>query len=172
MQTRTYTGVNIETNTLKSALEYSYENASNRVSAVRTVSELGTNTLGVTYGDLQQAKSKDRGRFPVLTKEDKEPSPVFMSTAERTFTNILGNQTRIVDSYNISKQVIGEAKYGYQGLSKFIQSEIVRDSYLLNNNIVKAVEWHFYYSGVSNTFGPSGPLYEALENAGFKIVLH
>lgn len=58
------------------------------------------------------------------------------------------------------------------GLSQFIHSEIARDSLLLKNNRVSQVEWHFYYSVISDTFGPSGPLRQALEDAGFKIVLH
>lgn len=51
------------------------------------------------------------------------------------------NSKRIVDSY--SKNVIREAKYGYQSLSKFIQNEINKDVWILNNTSVKSIEWHF-----------------------------
>lgn len=77
---------------------------------------------------------------------------------------------RIVDSY--SKNVIREAKYGYQSLSKFIQNEINKDVWILNNTFVKSIEWHFYWSQVSNSGGPSRPLRRALEEAGIKIVEH
>lgn len=77
---------------------------------------------------------------------------------------------RIVDSY--SKNVIREAKYGYQSLSKFIQNEINKDVWILNNTSVKSIECHFYWSQASNSGGPSRPLIRALEEAGIKIVEH
>lgn len=80
--------------------------------------------------------------------------------------------TRIVDAYNKSTGVIAEAKYGYQSLSTFIQNEIAKDLYLLQNGYVTAVEWHFYVSQVSNSGGPSGALLEALLDAGFKVIFH
>ena len=63
-----------------------------------------------------------------------------------------------------------EAKYGYQSLSQFIQKEIAKDSYLIS--IGYKVEWHFYWSQVSNTGGPSKPLRDALIDAGIKIIEH
>lgn len=77
---------------------------------------------------------------------------------------------RITDSY--SKNVIREAKYGYQSLSKFIQNEINKDVWILNNTSVKSIELHFYWSQASNSGGPSRPLRRALEEAGIKIVEH
>ena len=77
---------------------------------------------------------------------------------------------RIVDSF--SKRVIREAKYGYQGLSQFIQREIDKDVWLLNNTDIKRVEWHFYWSQVSNTGGLSAPLRNELLRHGIKIVFH
>lgn len=66
---------------------------------------------------------------------------------------------RIVDSYTKSSKVIRESKYGYQGLSKFIQQEINKDVWLrANSRGVKEIEWHFYWSKVSETGGGSGPL--------------
>lgn len=77
---------------------------------------------------------------------------------------------RIVYSY--SKNVIREAKYGYQSLSKFIQNEINKDVWILNNTSVKSIEWHFYWSEVSQTGGPSGPLLKELTNRGIKVFFH
>lgn len=76
------------------------------------------------------------------------------------------NSKRIVDSY--SKNIIREAKYGYQSLSKFIQNEINKDVWILNNTSVKSIEWYFYWSKVSQTGGPSGPLLKELTNRGIK----
>ena len=75
-------------------------------------------------------------------------------------------------SHNSTKGTIAEAKYGYQGLSAFIKTEIARDSWLLQNGIVKMVEWHFYFSEASQSIGPSMPLLDALHKAGIKVVIH
>ena len=85
-----------------------------------------------------------------------------------TFNTPFGK--RIIDSY--SKNVIREAKYGYQSLSKFIQNEINKDVWILNNTSVKSIEWHFYWSEVSQTGGPSGPLLKELTNRGIKVFFH
>lgn len=75
---------------------------------------------------------------------------------------------RVVDS--LSGKFAREAKYGYQSLSKFIKQEIAKDAYLISRGY--RVEWHFYWSQVSNSGGPSGPLRKALQDAGIKIIEH
>ena len=92
------------------------------------------------------------------------------SRKERTFSTPYGN--RVVDAYNPDTGVIAESQYGHQGLTAFIQTEIERDSWLLKNEMVSSVEWHFYYSIRSNSCGPSKPLYRALEEAGFIIIIN
>ncbi|MBR5422698.1 MAG: toxin C-terminal domain-containing protein [Clostridia bacterium] len=54
---RTYTGTALDVSNLQSALDYTYTNGTNQLSAIKTKSTLGTNTLGITYGDLTDAKS-------------------------------------------------------------------------------------------------------------------
>jgi hypothetical protein len=90
------------------------------------------------------------------------------SAAQRTLSTPLGN--RVCDSLNAGQRLIGEAKYGYQSLSGPIQQQIAKDSYLIGQGYT--VEWHFYWSAASNTGGPSGPLRDALVNAGIKIFEH
>lgn len=92
------------------------------------------------------------------------------SILERSFNTPFGK--RIVDAYNTSKGLIAEAKYGYQGLSNFIRTEIARDSWLLAQEVVNRVEWHFYYSEISQSIGPSFPLLKALQEAGIHVVIH
>ena len=77
---------------------------------------------------------------------------------------------RIVDSY--SNGVASEVKYGYQGLSQAIQQQIAKDAWLLGNGYVDSVEWHFYWSTVSNSGGPSDNLLRALLDAGFRVIFH
>ena len=79
---------------------------------------------------------------------------------------------RVVDAYNATTGVIAEAKYGYQALSSFIQSEIARDAWLLQSGVVKEVQWHFYYNQVSNTIGGSYNLIRALLDAGIDVYFH
>ena len=93
------------------------------------------------------------------------------STASRTFRTPWGN--RIADAFNQGLRKIGESKYGYQGLSSSIRNQIQKDAWLLQNDPrVKAVEWHFFHSAVSNSHGMSDNLRAALTSVGIKIVEH
>ena len=85
---------------------------------------------------------------------------------KKTFETPFGK--RIVDS--LSGKIARESKYGYQGLSAFIKSEIIKDKYLISKGF--RIEWHFYWSEISNSGGPSGPLRKALIEAGIKIIGH
>ena len=49
------------------------------------------------------------------------------------------NQLGFKGCNNIAREV----KYGYHGLSQFIQQEIAKDAWLLRNGYVKSIEWHF-----------------------------
>ena len=111
-------------------------------------------TLGtVIYANWQQAEQ-------ALRNASKGVKQVFDTPFGR----------RVVDAF--SKNVIREAKYGYQSLSQFIQQEINKDVWILNNTSVKSIEWHFYWSQVSNSGGPSGPLLEELLKHGIKVIFH
>ena len=111
-------------------------------------------TLGtVIYSNWQQAEQALRKAYKGIVQ---------------TFNTPFGK--RIVDSF--SRNVIREAKYGYQGLSQFIQEEINKDVWILNNTGVKSIEWHFYWSQVSNSGGPSGPLLKDLFRHGIKVLFH
>lgn len=111
-------------------------------------------TLGtVIYSNWQQAEQALRKAYNGIMQ---------------TFNTPFGK--RIVDSF--SRNVIREAKCGYQGLSQFIQQEINKDVWILNNTSVKSIEWHFYWSQVSNSGGPSGPLLKELLRHGIKVIFH
>lgn len=111
-------------------------------------------TLGtIIYSNWQKAEQALRYAFSGVSK---------------VFNTPFGQ--RIVDCF--SKNVAREAKYGYQGLSQFIQQEINKDAWLLNNGYIKSVEWHFYVSRVTGKGGPSGPLLKELLAKGFKVIYH
>ncbi|MBR3919860.1 MAG: RHS repeat-associated core domain-containing protein, partial [Clostridia bacterium] len=117
-------------------------------------------SLGATlYSNWQVAEQSLRTSLNSVT-----------SALERTLITPLGN--RIVDAYNVKDKIIAEAKYGYQGLSQFIQSEIARDAWLLKEGGIKVVEWHFYVSQITGKGGASDPLLEALLKEGFKVIYH
>jgi filamentous hemagglutinin len=46
------------------------------------------------------------------------------------------------------------------------------DTELLSTGIIKSSVWHFFQSPVTGKIGPTGPLAQALKNAGIKIVIH
>ena len=132
--------------------------AATAIGATLTAGSSGT--LGATiYANWQSAEQALRNLINSVS-----------SLASRTFQTPWGN--RIVDAYNSAKSVIAEAKYGYQGLSEFIKTEIARDAWLLETGKVKIVEWHFYVSQITGKGGPSGPLLEALLEAGIKVFFH
>ena len=79
---------------------------------------------------------------------------------------------RVVDAFNTKTNVIAEAKYGYQSLSTFIQSEIAKDAWLLQNGVVEEVQWHFYLSQASGSIGGSVPLIKALIDVGIQVFYH
>ena len=78
--------------------------------------------------------------------------------------------TRFIDCF--SNGIAREAKFGYQSLSQRILCEIEKDVWLVTNGFVDSVEWHFYWSDISNTGGASQPLIDALMNAGIEIFFH
>lgn len=68
--------------------------------------------------------------------------------------------------------LIAEATYGYVSLTQFVQAQIEKDAYLLQEGRVKVVEWHFYVSQITGKGGPSAPLLEELLRRGFKVIFH
>jgi RHS repeat-associated protein len=85
----------------------------------------------------------------------------------RYFATSLGK--RFVDQF--AEGIAHEAKTGYTSLTAFTQSQISKDAWLVANNPrVESAVWHFYESPVTGLVGPSGPLRQALQNAGIKIV--
>ncbi len=87
---------------------------------------------------------------------------------KKVFDTPLGR--RYVDAY--SDNIIREIKYGYQSLSSFIEKEIEKDLWILNNTNVTGIEWHFYQSAVSGTIGASDPLLQKLLELGIKVFFH
>jgi hypothetical protein len=68
--------------------------------------------------------------------------------------------------------VANEAKVGYQSLTPTIARQIAKDAELLGTGQVSGVTWHFFQSPVTGLSGPSGPLLEALEQAGIDVEIH
>ena len=127
---------------------------STSVAAAGPVGSLGTTLLG----SWQSAENFVRQTYGAV---------------KHTFYDLAaGMSNRVVDGYNASTGIIYEVKYGYAALSQFIQTEVQRDAYLLQQGTVNAVEWHFFISQVTGKGGPSTPLLEALLEAGIKVVFH
>ena len=59
-----------------------------------------------------------------------------------------------------------ESKAGLNvGLTPSMEGQIAKDAYLIENNVVKGVEWHFWR-------GAKPELVEALQKNGIKVVIH
>ena len=122
---------------------------------------LGVGTTVGTYGSLtpglyqswQQAEQALRAMFDGISRAVNTPYG-----------------RRVLDC--LSGRTAYEAKYGYTCLTQFIQNQIAKDIYLLQSGYVDYVEWHFFWSDVSNSGGASQQLIQALINAGIKVVFH
>ena len=82
---------------------------------------------------------------------------------------------RDVDGFKYDPEfgnIVAESKTGYASNTKFIQRQAAKDLYLLDQGIVKRVEWHFYKSPVTGKIGPSLPLLQRLSTKGIHIVIH
>lgn len=75
---------------------------------------------------------------------------------------------RIVDGWDPALQFAREAKVGFQcprpGCDDKIVAQIMKDKRLLKNGNFRAVEWHFFPSGSSNTIGADPRIIEALQS--------
>ena len=92
------------------------------------------------------------------------------SGQSKTFHTPAGK--RVVDSYG-SDGIIREAKYGYQCCTKRLMTQAVKDTLIRQGmDTVSGAEWHFYWSTVSGSGGPSKQLREYLEKLGIKIYTH
>ena len=89
-------------------------------------------------------------------------------TSQYYFSTSLGG--RYVDQ--LVDDVANESKVGYTSLTQSVQTQIAKDTELLQTGSVQGVTWNFFTSPVTGRGGPSGPLYNALQNAGFGVVIH
>ena len=115
--------------------------------------------INIVYSNWQQAEQALRDAIGSVT-----------SYADRVFKTPFGN--RVADAYNSTSRVIAEAKYGYVNLTDFVQKQIAKDAYLLQNGSVDFVEWHFYLSQETGQGGASAQLLEELLNHGFRVFFH
>jgi len=65
-----------------------------------------------------------------------------------------------------------ESKVGVTSLSKIVEQQVMKDMELLQTREIRGAVWHFFRSPVTGMVGPSGPLKEALENAGIRHIIH
>ena len=88
--------------------------------------------------------------------------------SQRYFPTSLG--PRYVDQF--AGNVAHESKVGYQSLTPTIQTQIAKDSELLNTDAVQGVTWHFFQSPVTGLRGPSAPLRSSLQQNGIGVIEH
>jgi RHS repeat-associated protein len=69
-------------------------------------------------------------------------------------------------------RVAHESKVGYTALTRDVATQIAKDAELIGAGRIEGATWHFFQSPVTGVGGPSGPLRQALEQAGIGIVIH
>ncbi len=139
---------------------------------IKIVAKYGPNVLEKIRKILGVSISFVAETVPYSWRQAEEIVRNMYNASKRTFQTTKELGTRFADGYNAAKRTVYEVKYGYMSLTEFIKNEIAKDKYLLDNNIVKSVEWHFYISQYTGKGGPSAPLSKALREAGINIVKH
>ena len=77
---------------------------------------------------------------------------------------------RVVDQ--LVDSIANESKVGYTSLTIDVQKQISKEAELLAKGTIDSSMWHFYRSPVTGQIGPSGPLEEALGEAGIDHIVH
>jgi len=78
--------------------------------------------------------------------------------------------TRYVDQ--LINGIANESKVGYQTLNATTRSQIAKDVELIQSGQIQGAAWHFFRSPVTGLGGPSGPLSDALRQAGIDVIIH
>ena len=65
-----------------------------------------------------------------------------------------------------------ESKVGYQTLTRAARRQIAKDVELMQTRQIQGSTWHFFPSPVTGFGGASGPLMNALDQAGINVVVH
>jgi len=81
-----------------------------------------------------------------------------------------GQGGRYVDQ--LVEGIAHESKVGYTSLTQRIQRQIAKDAELIAARDIEGAVWHFFTSPVTGKGGPSGPLRQALKEAGIQILVH
>jgi RHS repeat-associated protein len=68
--------------------------------------------------------------------------------------------------------VANESKVGYQTLTQNLATQISKDAELIQSGQIQGAAWHFFTSPLTGLGGPSGPLAQALRQAGIQIIIH
>jgi hypothetical protein len=68
--------------------------------------------------------------------------------------------------------VANESKVGYQSLTQDLATQIAKDVELVQSGQIQGSVWHFFVSPVTGLGGPSGPLLQALRQAGITVIIH
>jgi len=77
---------------------------------------------------------------------------------------------RFVD--RLANGIAHEAKVGSVSLTEFVSRQVAKDVELIHNGDIDGAVWHFFRSPVTGEIGPSGPLYQLLDQNGIGIVIH
>ena len=144
-----------------------------------TIAGTGGNTAGGIAATISEQPEEESERNRLLQQnslgyktwgEAEQGTRDALGGIKRTF-QIETSERRVVDCYTAYDNTAIEVKYGYQGNSFRIKTEVKKDAYLLNNGIVDRVEWIFYRSAISGTVGGSQSLLNSLENTHIIVTI-
>lgn len=88
--------------------------------------------------------------------------------SQKAFSTPLGR--RVVDQF--VKGVAHESKVGYTSATKFIKTQIAKETFLLSKGELKQSIWHFYRSPITGKIGATKNLINLLKSNNITVVIH
>jgi hypothetical protein len=136
------------------------------------LSEIEGAYAAASKGERAVEAAADVERSIGATGEIGESMLAQLGGTPRKFFDVPPFGARFVDMF--ANGVAHESKVGYVAMDTELAHQISKDAILtqVHPNEVKGVVWHFFQSPVTGKGGPSGPVRDALRNAGVTIVYH
>ena len=147
---------------------------------------LATNIVSIFAGNVGAAGAGSVGEISALTNTTRSTVNAYEGIGATKVVGedalkLMGGESQVPAKTDYGIRVIdqlvdgiaNESKVGYTSLTKFVKTQIKKDSFLLQNddNII-GVTWNFFRSPITGRIGASKNLLKSLEDAGINYILH
>lgn len=129
---------------------------------------------------LFKPKPKPKPKKPTLPKNGFKTgaagevylNKLLKADGHKTYATTKTLGKRVVDAY-VKKDNWGhESKVGYASKTKFIEKQIKKDAWLVKEDVLDGVKWHFFKSAKTGKVGASKPLRAYLKKNKIPYEIH